>query len=125
LLLPTNSRIFGVIGLTVDDRVILIEDGGTVSSICTNGTDLKILAEHINSHSVSISPDGKYLAYKTPDPIFNQPFDIPRGVFILNLETGDSVFYEVFPSDNRYAQFHIVSWTKKSGVDALITAGNH
>jgi len=42
------------------------------------------------------------------------------GVYILNLETGTAVFYEMFAGGSRVEQFNIVGWAKKSGVDSIL-----
>ena len=112
---------FRFIGFTSEDRIVFYYDE-SVYTIRVDGTDLERLTDITipNKFEVSLSPDGKHLAFKTPPSFTYQYYDGSRGVFIQNLETKDIVFYEVFPAESRDEGFSIVGWAKKSGVDSLI-----
>jgi len=112
---------FSVLGLTTDNRVILGESGA-VYTISIDGTDMRKLADvHDNDiYNVSLSPDGKHLAYRTLHRNLLLNKNTPYGVYILNIETGTAVFYEVYPAGSAAGEFNIVGWANKDGVDALI-----
>ena len=77
------------------------------------GSDRRLLVQ--NTMDAQLSPDGKYLAYCSSDPLCNFPDLIPTGIYILNLETQETVY---FPNENMYSQ--IVCWTKKANIDQII-----
>jgi len=119
---PVNPWNYVVLGLTVDDRVVLGFDGA-VYSASFDGNDMKELANGIfDLHSVSLSPDGMYLAYSSPTGFgMRATWGMPNGIFIKQLETGKTAFYELYPASDTDSQFNIVGWVRKSGVEALMT----
>jgi len=84
-----------------------------------DGTDVKELGNYM--YSPILSPDGKYLAYRTPygDENFvcdGDTEDFAQGVFIMNVETGEQTFFDI--GKDSYPR--MICWSRKTSIEALV-----
>lgn len=132
-------------GFTADGRLVLTEteleltrldgiewDVSVYTRYSTSFVDIDGgTSEYVGSYMFQpmLSPDGKYMAYATPQEnenffAFDERSDEKKhGFFIMNLQTKETTFYPIYNrmhSDDSGMLYNIIGWVKKSGVDNLI-----
>ena len=81
-------------------------------------TDIRELGSYM--YSPILSPDGEYLAYRTPYEeniiSYADKENLNQGVFIKNVETGELTFYEM--GNGFYPR--TICWGRKTSIDRMI-----